>query len=195
MRKIIDHTQQAMGKESADVFRAHLEIVSDPEFIGEVNSEIKESKVNAEAALQVVTDKYVNMFKTMTDNAYMQERATDISDVMERVLSHLLHVALPDPSLVDQNVVVVAHDLTPSDAVQLNKKFVSGIITDVGGRTSHSAIMSRTLEIPAVVGTEKATAEISDGQMVIVDGLDGVGVIDPTEAELAEYKKRQAEFL
>lgn len=183
-----------LGAEEAQVFEAHLTILSDPELFGQINDKIKNDKVNAEAALKSVTDMFIQMFEAMEDNAYMQERAGDIRDVTKRVMGHLLGVSIPNPALINEEVVIVAHDLTPSDTAQLDRNFVKGFITDIGGRTSHSAIMSRTLEIPAVVGSGNATSEISEGQMVIIDGLDGQALVEPTDEELEDYKARAKAF-
>lgn len=185
---------QNLGEEEAQVFEAHLTILSDPELFGQINEKIKNDKVNAESALKSVTDMFISMFESMTDNKYMQERAGDIRDVTKRVMSHLLGVKLPNPALINEEVVIVAHDLTPSDTAQLDRNFVKGFITDIGGRTSHSAIMSRTLEIPAVVGSGSATSDIQEGQMVIIDGLDGEALVEPTAEELADYEGRAKAF-
>lgn len=183
-----------LGEEEAQVFEAHLTILADPELLGQIKDKIKNDKVNAEAALKSVTDMFIEMFEAMTDNAYMQERAGDIHDVTKRIMSHLLGVTLPNPALIQEEVVIVAHDLTPSDTAQLDRNYVKGFITDIGGRTSHSAIMSRTLEIPAVVGSGSATTDIQEGEMVIIDGINGDALVDPTDAELADYKQKAAEF-
>lgn len=183
-----------LGAEEAEVFEAHLTILADPELIGQIKDKINSDKVNAEAALKSVTDMFISMFESMTDNAYMQERAGDIRDVTKRVMSHLLGVTLPNPALINEEVVIVAHDLTPSDTAQLDRNFVKGFITDIGGRTSHSAIMSRTLEIAAVVGSGNATSEVKDGDMVIIDGIEGDAIVNPSEAQLAEYKQKAADF-
>ena len=183
-----------LGPEEAEVFEAHLTILADPELIGQIKDKINSDKVNAEAALKSVTDMFISMFESMTDNAYMQERAGDIRDVTKRVMSHLLGVTLPNPALINEEVVIVAHDLTPSDTAQLDRNFVKGFITDIGGRTSHSAIMSRTLEIAAVVGSGNATSEVKDGDMVIIDGIEGDAIVNPSEAQLAEYKQKAADF-
>ena len=183
-----------LGEEEAQVFEAHLTILDDPELFGQIKDKIKNDKVNAEAALKSVTDMFIEMFEAMTDNAYMQERAGDIRDVTKRIMSHLLGVTLPNPALIQEEVVIVAHDLTPSDTAQLDRNYVKGFITDIGGRTSHSAIMSRTLEIPAVVGSGSATTDIQEGEMVIIDGINGDALVDPTDAELADYKQKAAEF-
>jgi len=183
-----------LGAEEAQVFEAHLTILADPELIGQITDKINNDKVNAEAALKSVTDMFIGMFEAMTDNAYMQERAGDIRDVTKRIMSHLLGVKLPNPALIQDEVVIVAHDLTPSDTAQLDRRYVKGFITDIGGRTSHSAIMSRTLEIPAVVGAGSATTDIKEGDMVIIDGISGDALINPTAEELADYKQKAEEF-
>ena len=183
-----------LGEEEAQVFEAHLTILADPELLGQIKDKIKNDKVNAEAALKSVTDMFIEMFEAMTDNAYMQERAGDIRDVTKRIMSHLLGVTLPNPALIQEEVVIVAHDLTPSDTAQLDRNYVKGFITDIGGRTSHSAIMSRTLEIPAVVGSGSATTDIQEDEMVIIDGINGDALVDPTDVELADYKQKAADF-
>ncbi|MFB9769711.1 phosphoenolpyruvate--protein phosphotransferase [Lactiplantibacillus modestisalitolerans] len=195
LQVIKDKAVQNLGEEEAEVFEAHITILSDPEMLGQIEGKIKDDKVNAEEATKEVTDTFISMFEAMTDNAYMQERAGDIRDVTKRVLSHLLGVTLPSPALIDSEVVVVAHDLTPSDTAQLDRKFVKGFITDIGGRTSHSAIMSRTLEIPAVVGSETATTDIKDGDTVVLDGINGSALVTPTDDEVADYKQRAADFI
>jgi phosphotransferase system enzyme I (PtsI) len=185
---------ESLGEEEAQVFDAHMMILADPEFTGAIEGKIKDDKVNAEQALKEVADLFVATFEAMTDNAYMQERAADIKDVTKRVLSHLLGVTLPNPALIDEEVIVIAHDLTPSDTAQLNGKFVKAFVTDVGGRTSHSAIMARSLEIPAIVGTETVTQDVKAGDLLIVDGINGDVVLDPTDADIAEYDVKAQAF-
>lgn len=124
----------------------------------------------------------------------MKERAADIRDVSKRVLSHILGVELPNPSMIDESVVIVGNDLTPSDTAQLNKEFVQGFATNIGGRTSHSAIMSRSLEIPAIVGTKSITQEVKQGDMIIVDGLNGDVIVNPTEDELIAYQDKRERY-
>lgn len=183
-----------LGAEEAEVFEAHLTILSDPELIGNIEDKIKNDTINAEEATKEVTDNFIAMFEAMTDNAYMQERAADIRDVTKRLMSHLLGVELPNPALIDSEVIIVAHDLTPSDTAQLDRRYVKGFITDIGGRTSHSAIMSRTLEIPAVVGSERATTSVKQGDMMIVDGLTGDALINPSDDEIKEYEQKSTDF-
>ena len=191
---IKEHAVKSLGAEEAAVFEAHITILTDPELIGAIETKINDDKVNAESAVKTVTDMYIGMFEAMTDNPYMQERAGDIRDVTKRVTSHLLGVILPSPSLIDSTSIVVSHDLTPSDTAQLDRQFVKAFITDIGGRTSHSAIMSRTLEIPAIVGTGDATTSIKDGDTIIVDGNTGDIIIDPSDDEIKQYEAEAAKF-
>ncbi|EAC4366813.1 phosphoenolpyruvate--protein phosphotransferase [Listeria monocytogenes] len=182
-----------LGEDKAQIFDAHLLVLNDPELTGPIEESIKNSKTNAETALQETTDMFIGMFESM-DNEYMRERAADIKDVRKRVLSHLLGVTIPNPALIDEEVVVVAADLTPSDTAQLNCNFVKGFVTDIGGRTSHSAIMARSLEIPAVVGTKEVTASVAKNDIVIIDGLEGNVIIHPTEEQIAHYEKIKSDF-
>ncbi|ALV20693.1 MAG: phosphoenolpyruvate--protein phosphotransferase [Carnobacterium sp.] len=185
---------EALGEEEAQVFDAHLMVLSDPELIGSIESNIRDNKVNTESALKEVTDMFIGIFEGMEDNPYMQERAADIKDVTKRVLSHLLGVKLPNPSMIDEEVIVIAHDLTPSDTAQLNRKFVKAFVTDIGGRTSHSAIMARSLEIPAIVGTKEITAIVKEGDLLIVDGLQGDVLVHPETADVSEYEEKASQF-
>ena len=178
---------ESLGNEAAAVFDAHLMVLADPEMIGQMKETIRAKKTNAETALKEVTDMFIAIFEGMEDNPYIQERAADIKDVTKRVLANLLGKKLPSPATIDQEVIVVAHDLTPSDTAQLDKKFVKAFITNIGGRTSHSAIMARTLEIPAVLGTNNITTLVTDGQLLAVNGITGDVIIEPTEAEQAEF--------
>jgi phosphotransferase system enzyme I (PtsI) len=187
--------EKNLGASEAQVFEAHLMVLADPEMSGAIKQKIADEKVNAETAVKEVTDMYISMFEAMTDNEYMQERAADIRDVTKRIMSHLLHVSLPNPALIDEEVVLVSKDLTPSDTAQLDRQFVKGILTDLGGRTAHASIMARTLEIPAVVGSDVATKEIAAGDLVIVDGLTGDVVADPDDDTLATYQKKADDYL
>ncbi len=194
LQQIREKAAQSLGEAEAQVFDAHLMVLSDPEMVGQIKQNIKDNSVNAELALKEVTDMYIGMFEAMEDNAYMQERAADIRDVAKRILAHLLGVTLPNPSMINEEVVVVAHDLTPSDTAQLDRNFVKAFVTDIGGRTSHSAIMARSLEIPAIVGTKEITAKVKEGDMLAVNGIEGVVIIDPTEEQKAEFEKAGADY-
>lgn len=141
-----------------------------------------------------MTDTFVAMFEGMEDNAYMQERAADIKDVSKRVLARLLNVTLPSPATIDEEVIIIAEDLTPSDTAQLNKKYVKAFVTDIGGRTSHSAIMARSLEIPAIVGTKNITELVKEEDYLIVDGMEGEVIINPSEEDISSFNKKAEEF-
>lgn len=179
---------ESLGEEAAAVFDAHLMVLADPEMTGQIKETIRAKQVNAEAALTEVTNMFIAIFESMDDNPYMQERAADIRDVTKRVLANLLGKKLPNPATIDEESIIVAHDLTPSDTAQLNKKFVKAFVTDIGGRTSHSAIMARTLEIAAVLGINNITELVKDGDILAVSGITGEVVINPTEEQIAEFK-------
>ena len=183
-----------LGEEEAQVFDAHLMVLSDPELIGQVKDSITSNKVNAESALKEVTDMFISIFAGMEDNPYMQERAADIRDVSKRILAHLLGVKIPSPATIKDEVIIVAADLTPSDTAQLNRQYVKAFVTDIGGRTSHSAIMARSLEIPAIVGTKEVTSKTKDGDIIIVDGLTGDVFLNPSEEVIAEYRAKAEAF-
>ena len=183
-----------LGEEEAQVFDAHLMVLSDPELIGQVKDSITSNKVNAESALKEVTDMFISIFAGMEDNPYMQERAADIRDVSKRILAHLLGVKIPSPATIKDEVIIVAADLTPSDTAQLNRQYVKAFVTDIGGRTSHSAIMARSLEIPAIVGTKEVTSTAKDGDIIIVDGLSGDVFLNPSEEVVAEYRAKAEAF-
>ncbi len=183
-----------LGEEEAQVFEAHLMVLSDPELVGQVKDAITSQKVNAEHALKEVSDMFISIFAGMEDNPYMQERAADIRDVSKRILANLLGVKIPSPATIKDEVVVVAGDLTPSDTAQLNRQYVKAFVTDIGGRTSHSAIMARSLEIPAIVGTKEITSLAKDGDLIIIDGLSGDVFLNPSEDVVAEYRAKAEAF-
>ena len=193
LTKIRNNAEDNIGPDKAAIFDAHLLILDDPEIIKPVEEKISNEQVNAPTALTDVTSQFVTIFESM-DNEYMKERAADVRDVSKRVLAHILGVTLPNPSMIDENVVIIGNDLTPSDTAQLNKEFVQGFVTNIGGRTSHSAIMSRSLEIASVVGTKSITEEVQQGDMIIVDGMTGEVIINPTEDEVIAYQNKRERF-
>lgn len=193
LTKIRNNAEKNLGADKAAIFDAHLLVLDDPELIQPIEDKIKNDQVNAPTALSEVTGQFITIFENM-DNEYMKERAADIRDVSKRVLAHILGVELPNPSIIDESVVIIGNDLTPSDTAQLNKEFVQGFVTNIGGRTSHSAIMSRSLEIPAVVGTKSITEDVKQGDMIIVDGLTGEVIIDPTDDEVIAYENKRERF-
>lgn len=182
-----------LGEEEAEIFGAHLLVLEDPEFIGEAENKIKNESLNAEYALNEVKDMFVSIFESM-DNDYMRERAADIKDVTNRVLRHILGIKIIDLSNLSDEVVLIAHDLTPSDTATMDKKKVLGFLTNIGGRTSHTAIMSRTLEIPATVGLSDVTDKVKDSDMIVFDGDKGIVIVNPEEDVIAEYQEKKRIF-
>ncbi len=194
LTQIRNNAEIALGPDKAAIFDAHLLVLEDPELINPIEDNIRNNQMNAATSLSEVSTNFITIFESM-DNEYMKERAADIKDVSKRVLSHILGVSLPNPTMIDEPVVIIAEDLTPSDTAQLNKKFVQGFATNIGGRTSHSAIMSRSLEIPAVVGTKDITDRVKHGDGLIIDGLSGDVIINPTDDEVLAYEQKQKNFL
>ena len=192
LQKIRDRAEVDLGSENAAIFDAHLLVLSDPELIGSVEGKINDEAVNAETALQETADTLIVMFEQL-DNEYMRERAADIRDVTKRVIARLLGVEIPNIGLIDEEVIIISNDLAPSDTAQLNRAFAKGFTTDMGGRTSHSAIMARSLEIPAVVGTKNATTAIKQGDFIVVDGDNGEVIINPSEDVIASYVEKRSE--
>ena len=183
-----------LSEEEAAIFDAHIMVLQDPELKDQTITKINGDKVNAEYALQEIANMFIGMFESMEDE-YFRERAADIRDVSRRVIAGLLGKSLPNPSLINEEVVIIAHDLTPSDTAQLNKNLVKGFATDIGGRTSHSAILARSMEIPAVVATNTITEEVNDGDMIILDGSDGCVIVNPDETTVQEYTKKRDAYI
>ncbi|NMO96804.1 phosphoenolpyruvate--protein phosphotransferase [Paenibacillus lemnae] len=193
LEEIKARTLQELGEKKAEIFESHLLILDDPELINPVKDKIKEESVCAEFALNETASQFIEMFQNMK-SAYLQERAADMRDVTKRVLKHLLDLNYVNPSEISEEVIVIAEDLTPSDTAQLNRNYVKGFTTNIGGRTSHSAIMARSLEIPAVVGTQNVLTSAASGDLIIVDGLEGMVLINPDEQTVAEYRKKQESY-
>ncbi|NLC55179.1 MAG: phosphoenolpyruvate--protein phosphotransferase [Erysipelothrix sp.] len=182
---------KAVGRLSADelaIFDAHLEFTNDPGLLDQVIATIEKESVNAEWALDKIANTFIKMFESMEDE-YFRERAADIKDVAYRIKSHIMGVSIADLSLINEEVIILAEDLTPSDTAQLDKNFTKGFVTEIGGRTSHSAIMARSLEIPAVVGITGVLKTLKHGQFIIMDAIKGEVITDPTPEQQAEYKK------
>lgn len=174
-----------LGMEKASIFEAHLMILEDPELIDATNKKI-EKKVNAAYALKETTDEFIAIFEAM-DDEYMRERAADIRDVTERVQRNLSGQKSTDLSSLEEEVILVAHDLTPSETATMDKEKVLGFLTNIGGRTSHTAIMARSLEIPAAVGLKNVTATIKNSDFVIIDGESGRVEVNPSEELIKHY--------
>jgi len=193
LEAIKERTLQELGEKKAEIFESHLLILNDPEFIDPVKSLITTESINASYALNEIANQFIAMFENMK-SAYLQERAADMRDVSKRILKHLLGISQISPAEIAEETIVIAEDLTPSDTAQLNRKYVKGFTTNIGGRTSHSAIMARSLEIPAVVGTQNVLSQVTSGDLVIVDGLAGEVWINPSEEIVAEYRIKQQAY-
>lgn len=186
-------SEKELGADKVEVFDSHIMILEDPELTKGVEELIENNKVNCEKALEDVAKGYIAIFESM-DDEYMRERAADIKDVVGRLHVNLLGKKHSDEQTLGENTIIVAHDLTPSDTAQLDRSKVIAFLTDIGGRTSHSAIMARTLEIPAVVGLKDITTVVKEGDMVIVDGNEGIVIINPSNEELKKYKEIKETF-
>ncbi|MDF9823786.1 phosphotransferase system enzyme I (PtsI) [Breznakia sp. PF5-3] len=193
IEQIKERAAANLSAEELAVFDAHLMVAQDPEFIGAVEGQINSENCNAEFAAESVANMYVSMFESMED-AYMRERAADIKDVTFRLKANLLGVKIPDLTAIDEEVVIVAYDLTPSDTAQLNKKYTKGFATEIGGRTSHSAIMARSLEIPAVVGCSSILETAKDGDAIILDAIEGDVILNPDAETVKTYEAKRVAF-
>lgn len=193
LTKLREKTAKEIDEEHAMIFDAHIQIATDPEVYAQTVQLMDSTGVNVAHAYNEVCEMFIQMFQSM-DNDYFKERAVDVKDVRQRVLVHLLGLPYRDPSEIDQEVVVIAHDLTPSDTAQLNRKFVKGFVTNVGGRTSHSAIMARSLEIPAVVGTKNVLESVQNGDTIVLDGFSGEVFLNPAKDVIEKYTQKQKDF-
>lgn len=188
-----ERAAKRLSEEELAVFDAHLMMAGDPEFASQIVNMIETDKVNAEYAADAVATQMVTMFESM-DNDYFRERAADIKDVTFRLKCNLLGLTIPDLTAIDGDSIIVAYDLTPSDTAQLNE-YVKGFATAIGGKTSHSAIMANSLEIPAVVGCgEEILNAAAQGDLMILDAVDGNVIINPDEAAVKEYEAKAEAF-
>lgn len=188
IERIKEIASKRLSDEELAVFDAHLMMASDPELASQIINMIESEKVNAEYATDTVATQMITIFESM-DNDYMRERAADVKDVTFRLKCNLLGLMIPDLGLINEDSVVVAYDLTPSDTAQLNT-YAKGFATAIGGRTSHSAIMARSLEIPAVVGCSGILEAAKHGDTIILDALEGNVILNPDEATIKEYEAK-----
>lgn len=194
LKSIKSSAERKMGKDKAEIFEAHIMMLEDPELIGAVENSIEQNKYKAEYAVKITVESFASMMESM-DNEYMKERAADIRDVGQRLLNVIMGAENTAISEISEACIIVSRDLTPSDTAQMDKELVLGFVTDVGGKTSHSAIMARTLEIPAVVGTGNASSVIKNGDNVIVDGVEGAVLVNPDDETIEKYRHKQNELL
>ena len=186
-------SSEAKEKNIREIFAAHMHFLKDRVLRKQINDKIRNELVTAEYAIYTVFRELAEYFSSVKDG-YISQRASDIRSLERRVLKYLIDAVRHDIEEVSVDTVIVAHDLTPSQTVSLNRKFVKGFATNVGGRTSHTAIVARSLGIPAVVGLEAVTAATSPGMLVIIDGNRGQVVVDPDEATLEEYRGYEEEM-
>ncbi len=195
-KEIIDLQKQIssdMGQEEAQIFDAHLLVLEDRMLIEEVISRLKREQLSVAFIFSEVLKKYIDVFSNIEDE-YLKERVVDINDVGKRILRNLLGKERKQLDQVKEKVIVVAHDLSPSDTAAMHKQSVSGFITDIGGKTSHTAIMAKSLEIPAVVGVQEATTKIKPGDILIVDGSVGIIIVNPDEETLNNYRQEEVKL-
>ena len=178
-----------MGQEEAQIFDAHLLVLEDRMLIEEVISRLKKEQLNVAFIFSEVLKKYISVFSKIEDE-YLKERTADINDVGKRILRNLLGKEKRGLEDIKDKAIIVAHDLSPSDTAAMHTKNVAAFVTDIGGKTSHTAIMAKSLEIPAVVGLEGVTIKVNTGDLLIVDGSMGIVIIDPDEATLNNYKQK-----
>lgn len=183
-----------VGEKEAEILQGHIMLLSDPMLTGEIENSIKNDGVNSEFAIETVCNMYADMFASMGDEL-MQQRATDMRDIKTRMQKILLGVRSVDIASLPAGSVIVAKDLTPSMTAGINPANVTGIVTELGGRTSHSAILARALEIPAVVAVENLMEQVKDGDDLVLDGSTGEVMVNPDAAVRAEYETKRDVFL
>ncbi|MFU2053625.1 phosphoenolpyruvate-protein phosphotransferase PtsI [Gallibacterium anatis] len=198
---IKEKARQTLGEEKEAIFEGHLMILEDEELEEEIVSYLKEHKVTADVAASVVIDQQVAMLSDI-DDEYLKERAGDIRDIGNRLLKNILGMNIIDLGEISEKSILVAYDLTPSETAQLNLDNVLGFITDIGGRTSHTSIMARSLELPAIVGTNDVTSRVNTGDYVVLDAINNAVYVNPPEEEIArlraleqKYKEEKAELI
>jgi phosphoenolpyruvate-protein phosphotransferase (PTS system enzyme I) len=184
---------ESLSKDLANIFSSHLMVLEDPLVAEQARDKVKNEKRNIEWVLNDISLELINSMSSIKDE-YLKEKIIDISDIHKRLINNLLMTDTSDLSSLDTEAIIFAPDLTPSDTAVMNKKFVLAFVTDRGGRTSHTAIMARALEIPAVVGTFTGTSKVKNGDMVIVDAFHGKVIIKPSKEEIEQYLNFEKDF-
>ena len=182
----------SLGEGEARIFDAHLMVLEDSALLDEVNSELRSTNKNVESCYHQISQRYISFFSSMEDE-YLKERVTDIQDVSRRLLQNLIGMNKSNLGELAAHSIIVSEDITPSDTADMDRSKLLGFITDAGGQTSHSVIMARSMRIPAVVGLHNATKTIQSGDQILVDGYDGIVVINPSEERLFKYGKLASE--
>jgi phosphotransferase system enzyme I (PtsI) len=192
LQKLKTKTAAELGEVKAEIFDAHLSILKDPELIDTIKEKISEEKINAESALEEVAQMFIGMLEEMDDER-LSARAADLRDITKRIFKHLAGKGTDLSQHYSEEVIIIANDLTPSDTAELDLHYVKGFITDIGSRTSHSSILARSMEIPAVVGAADVSKQIKPHTLLILDGFKGELIVDPTDEVLAQYQQKQQE--
>ncbi|MCC4422062.1 phosphoenolpyruvate--protein phosphotransferase [Limosilactobacillus reuteri] len=195
LQHLSKRAHELLGQRAVTIIDTQIAILDDPTLQKKIIDRINSHHDTAEWAVKRVEDYYLSVFERKNDNEYLYARATALRDVTKRVLSHLLNVSLPDPGLLDHRAIFVANNITLTDTAQFDKRYVAGIVTTNGGRTSHFTIMSKTLSLPAVVGVKNATTIIHDGDLLIVDGIHGKVIVNPTNEEIEHYRLLAGKFI
>jgi len=193
LNSIHQRALKSLGEEKAAIFEGHLMILEDEELEEEIIDYLRSNKVNASVAANKIIDQQVEMLSEI-DDEYLKERAGDIRDIGNRLIKNILGMHIVDLGDITEESILVAYDLTPSETAQLNLEKVLGFITDIGGRTSHTSIMARSLELPAIVGTNDVTARVNTGDYLILDAVNNRVYVNPTQAEIDELKTLEAKL-
>ena len=193
LNSIHQRALKSLGEEKAAIFEGHLMILEDEELEEEIIDYLRSQKVNASVAASKIIDQQVEMLSEI-DDEYLKERAGDIRDIGNRLIKNILGMHIVDLGDITEESILVAYDLTPSETAQLNLEKVLGFITDIGGRTSHTSIMARSLELPAIVGTNNVTARVNTGDYLILDAVNNRVYVNPTQAEIDELKTLEAKL-
>lgn len=194
LKKLKAAATEKLSKDELAIFDVHIEILDDPEMFNQVVTRIRSQRINAETAFSEVITRVIHEFESMTGNKYMQERATDFASIRDQVLAKLEGKHLPNLQALDHPVIIVAHMIGPSDTSQMNAKYVKGIVTEVGGRTSHAAIMARSLQIPAIVGCKKIAHQVNNGEQLIIDGFSGTTIVEPDAQQVKHYQQLASQY-
>lgn len=191
---IRETAEKNLGAEKAEIFEGHIMLLEDEELEQEIITLIKKNQLTADAAVHSVIEDQANALEEL-DDEYLKERAADVRDIGKRLLKNILDMPIIDLGSIEEEVILVASDLTPSETAQLNLDKVLGFITDLGGRTSHTSIMARSLELPAIVGTTNATRQIQNGSYLILDAVNNHIYVNPSNTEIEKLKTAKSEYL
>ena len=194
LEEIKENTLKKLGKDKADIFEGHITLLEDEELMSEIDSKISSEKYTAEFALNEAIDEYATMLGNLED-AYFKERAGDLRDIGKRWLYGVMNTKAVDLSKLEPETIIVARELNPSDTAQINLENVLAFVTEIGGKTAHSSIMARSLELPAVVGVGAILEKLEDNQIIIVDAVKGEVLVDPNEETIKEYQAKRENFL